>query len=224
MADHSPVWQQVDDYIDNLFIGHDAELENVLAACAAEGLPPIQVSAAQGKMLAVFARMCSAKRILEVGTLGGYSTLWLARALPEGGKIITLEADSKHAAVARKNFANSPLSSRIELHEGEALNTLPTLEGGELFDLVFIDADKKNNPHYYDWARKNTRVGGVIIIDNVIRAGAVIESERSYPAIVGIREANARMAADQGFYATAVQTVGNKGYDGFAIGIVTQPA
>lgn len=213
-------WQAVDDYIDNLFIGDDDELNALLEACAKADMPPIQVSAAQGKMLYLLARVRGAKRILEIGTLGGYSTLWLARALPNDGKIITLEADAKHAKIARENFARSTHSHKIELREGAALDILPQLEGDAPFDMVFIDADKKNNPAYYDWARKLTHTGSVIIIDNVIRAGAVIELERDYPAIVGIREANAKMADDKGIEATILQTVGSKGYDGFALGIV----
>lgn len=221
MTDTPTLWHSVDTYVDDLFIGSDSELDAALAACAAAGLPPIQVSAAQGKMLSVFAQLCSAKRILEIGTLGGYSTLWLARGLAAGGEVVTLEVDPKHAAVARQNFARH---SNIKLVEGDALKTLPTLADGNLFDMVFIDADKRSTPDYYTWARKLTRVGGLIIVDNVVRAGAVIDSARTYPAIMGIREANRLMAADKGFNATILQTVGNKGYDGFAMGVVTQPA
>lgn len=217
MTDNPTLWNTVDSYIETLFVGDDTELNTVLARCADAGLPPIHVSPAQGKMLSVLAQLCHAKRILEVGTLGGYSSLWLARGMAAGGEVITLEADPKHAEVARKNLAPHP---NITLIEGDALQTLPTLAEGAPFDLVFIDADKRSTPDYYTWARKLTRKGSMIIVDNVIRAGAVVDEARTYPAIMGIREANRLMAADKGFNATVLQTVGNKGYDGFAMGVV----
>lgn len=217
------IWTAVDSYIDHQLVPSDEALDAALAACVAEGLPAISVTPSQGKLLHLFARMQCAKNILEIGTLGGYSTIWLARALPAEGRLVTLEADPKHARVATQNIARAGLSSIVELREGKALDTLPELaaEGLEAFDLIFIDADKSNNANYFDWALRLSRKGTLIIVDNVIRDGAVVDSESKDANIQGARRLFERMAAEPRVMASAVQTVGAKGYDGFAIALVT---
>jgi len=216
------VWTAVDKYITGLLVPSDTALEAALQASSAAGLPRIQVSPAQGKLLHLLARACNARQILEIGTLGGYSTIWLARALPAGGRVITLEADAKHAGVARANFAVSGLAGVIQLRLGPALETLPKLaaEGRGPFDLIFIDADKANMREYFDWALKLSRAGSVIIADNVIRNGAVLDAASGDANIQGVRRFNERLAAEKRVSATEVQTVGSKGYDGFAIAVV----
>jgi predicted O-methyltransferase YrrM len=192
-------------------------------------LPPINVTPAQGKLLHLLARMQGARNILEIGTLGGYSTIWLARALPPGGRLITLEYEPKHAEVARANFAAAGLSDKIELRLGRAIETLPELEreGGRPFDLVFIDADKPSTPEYFKWSLKLTRPGGVILVDNVIRKGAVVDgatpredSDGERENIAGIKRFLGMAGAEPRVSVTAIQTVGGKGYDGFAIALV----
>lgn len=213
------LWSEVDAYICERLVPDDEVLRDVLAACVAAGLPPIAVSAAQGQMLHLFARMVGARRILEIGTLGGYSSIFLARALPDDGHLVTLEVDPHHADVARANFGRAGLSSRIDLREGPALETLPRLaeEGAGPFDLVFIDADKPSNPDYLTWALRLTRVGSVIVCDNVVRDGAVTQAGSADPRIHGVRQLFDLVAGDPRLSATAVQTVGAKGYDGFAL-------
>jgi len=185
-------------------------------------LPAIQVTPTQGKLLHVLARLVGARNILEIGTLGGYSTIWMARALPPGGHVLTLEADMKHAEVARKNFDRAGLGSVIALRFGPALETLPKIaaEGREPFDLVFIDANKSPMAEYFGWALKLSRRGSVIVADNVIRDGAVIDTSSDDPDILGVRRFNARLAAEPRVSATEIQTVGSKGYDGFALAVV----
>jgi predicted O-methyltransferase YrrM len=219
-------WTAVDRYFTDLLHAPDPALDAALADSAAAGLPAINVSPPQGKLLHLLARMQGARRILEIGTLGGYSTIWLARALPEGGRLITLEYDAKHAAVARGNVERAGLSGVVEIRVGAALETLPGIaaEGGGPFDLVFIDADKQNNAAYFDWALRLTRRGSVIIVDNVVRDGGVLDAESADPRIQGIRRGNERIAAERRVSATAIQTVGGKGYDGFAIALVTEDA
>ncbi|MBK7369482.1 MAG: O-methyltransferase [Candidatus Eisenbacteria bacterium] len=197
-------------------------MQAVLAACDAGGLPAIAVSTAQGKMLHLLARLHGAKRVLEVGTLGGYSTIWLARALPEGGRVVTLELDAKHAAVARANFERAGLAHVIELREGAAADSLAALhaEGVAPFDFVFIDADKPGNSVYIDWALKLLRDGGVLVLDNVVRDGAVIDAASDNPAVLGTRAAIERLSREPRVTATAIQTVGAKGYDGFLLALV----
>ena len=216
------VWTAVDKYITDLLVPSDPALEAALQASSAAGLPHIQVSPVQGKLLHLLARACGARQVLEIGTLGGYSTIWLARALPAGGRVITLEADPKHAEVARANFALAGLSSVIELRLGPALETLPKLaaEARGLFDLIFIDADKANMREYFDWALKLSRAGSVIIADNVIRNGAVLDASSSDVDVQGVRRFNERLAAEKRVSATEIQTVGSKGYDGFALAVV----
>jgi len=219
------LWTAVDNYISKLLAPHDQALQDALAASAENGLPEIQVSPTQGKLLQLFARMVNARRILEIGTLGGYSTICMARALPPGGRVLTLEFSSKHAEVARANFVRAGLSSVIEVLVGPALETLPKLAGGghEPFDLIFIDANKSAMAEYFDWALKLSRPGSVIVSDNVVRDGAVIDAASPDADIQGVRRFNERVAAEPRVSATAIQTVGCKGYDGFAI-IVVLPA
>jgi predicted O-methyltransferase YrrM len=216
-------WTAVDNYINDQLIPSDPVLDAALEASTAAGLPAISVTPGQGKLLHLLARLVGAMNILEIGTLGGYSTIWLARALPAGGRLITLEADAKHAKVASANLARAGLTDVVELREGKALDTLPELaaEGLEAFDLVFIDADKRNNPHYFEWALRLSRKGSLIIVDNVVREGGVIEAESKDPNIQGARRLFEMLAADQRVVPTAIQTVGSKGYDGFAIALVT---
>jgi predicted O-methyltransferase YrrM len=216
------VWAAVDKYIMDLLVPSDPALEASLQGASAAGLPPIQVSPAQGKLLHLLVRACGARQVLEIGTLGGYSTIWLARALPAGGRLITLEADPKHAEVARANFLQAGLTGAIELRLGPALETLPKLaaEGRGPFDLVFIDANKSQMPEYFDWALKLARAGSVIIADNVVRDGAVLDASSSDVDIQGVRRFNERLAAEKRVSATEIQTVGSKGYDGFAFALV----
>jgi predicted O-methyltransferase YrrM len=216
-------WTAVDDYFNQLFIPPDAALEAALQATADAGIPAINVAPNQGKLLHLFARMHGAKTILEVGTLGGYSTIWLARALPEGGRLITLELDPKHAKVARANIERAGLADKVEVRVGSAHDTLPLLadEGLPPFDLVFIDADKPSNPVYLEWALKLTRPGSVIIIDNVVRNGGVSDPFSRDANVQGVRQALADIMANPRLSATALQTVGSKGYDGFALALVT---
>lgn len=216
-------WAAVDRYITDMLVPPDPVLDAALAASDAAGLPTIQVAPNQGKLLALLAQVQGARSILEVGTLGGYSTIWMARALPAGGRLITLEADARHADVARSNIAAAGLDGVVEVRLGKALDTLPRLasEGSGPFDLIFIDADKSNNPEYFSWALELSRVGTLIIVDNVIRSGAVIDSTSEDPDIEGTRRLYELMAAEPRVSATAIQTVGSKGHDGLAIALVT---
>jgi predicted O-methyltransferase YrrM len=185
-------------------------------------MPPIAVSAAQGKMLALLAGMIGARNILEIGTLGGYSTIWMARALPPGGRLVSLEVDPRHAEVARKNIAAAGLDHVAEVRVGPALDTLPVLEkeGAGPFDLSFVDADKVNIPAYFDWCVKLSRPGALVVVDNVVRNGAVIDAGSDDPAVKGVRELNEVLASDSRVSATTIQTVGAKGYDGFTLAVL----
>lgn len=216
-------WTAVDRYITDLLVPPDPVLDAVIEACAAAGLPDHQVSPLQGQLLRLLALVQKARTILEIGTLGGYSTIWLARALPPDGVLITLEANSRYAEVARTNIARAGLSALVELRLGRALDTLPQLaaEGRGPFDLIFIDADKSNNPDYLAWALTLSRPGSLIIADNVVRGGAVIDAASADPSVQGIRRFNELLAAEPRLSATTIQTVGGKGYDGFAIALVT---
>ncbi|MDZ8082918.1 MAG: O-methyltransferase [Nostoc sp. DcaGUA01] len=215
-------WTAVDSYLTDLFVPSDPVLDAALEASAAAGLPPHNVSPNQGKLLLLLAQLQRARTILEIGTLGGYSTIWLARALPSDGYLITLEADAKHAEVAQKNIARAGLNEVVELRLGQALSTLPQLaaEGRSPFDLIFIDADKPNNPDYLAWALKLSRRGSLIVADNVVRNGAVIDIDSSDASVQGVRHFNELLASEPRLSATALQTVGSKGYDGFAIALV----
>jgi predicted O-methyltransferase YrrM len=211
-------WKNVDGYLAGLLANADPALDAAQAAAADAGLPAIEVSPLQGKLLHILARIVGARRILEIGTLGGYSTIWLARALPPGGRLVTLEAEPRHAEVARGNLARAGLADRVEVRVGPALATLPEIEGP--FDLFFLDADKRGNAAYLDWAIRLSRPGSVIVCDNVIRRGRVADPGTGDPAVDGIRAFFDRLAAEPRLTATAVQTVGAKGWDGFAIAVV----
>jgi predicted O-methyltransferase YrrM len=213
------LWTALDDYFVSALAPSDAVLDQALADSKAGGLPPINVAPNQGKLLQLLAATIGARRILEVGTLGGYSTIWLARALPADGKLISLEFSPHHAEVARANLARAGFADLVEVRVGPALDSLPGVQADtkEPFDLVFIDADKRNNPHYFTWALKLTRPGGLIIVDNVVRGGAVLQAESQDPDVLGVRQVIALMAAEPRVSATAIQTVGSKGHDGLAI-------
>jgi predicted O-methyltransferase YrrM len=215
-------WTAVDRHLTALLVPSDPELEGTLRANAAAGLPPHDVSPTQGKLLHVLALASGARRILEIGTLGGYSTIWLARALPPDGRLVTLEADPKHAEVARGNLARAGLAGIVELRVGRAADTLPRIaaEKAVPFDLIFVDADKASNAQYLAWALELSRRGSVIVVDNVIRNGAVIDETSSDPGVVGSRRVLELLAAEPRVRATAIQTVGSKGWDGFAIAVV----
>jgi predicted O-methyltransferase YrrM len=215
-------WTAVDNYITDLFLPPDPALEAALHASAEAGLPSIQVSAAQGKMLHLLARALGARKILEIGTLGGYSTIWLARALPPGGSLITLEAEPKHAETARANIARAGLSGMVELRLGRAQETLPQLlaEGRGSFDLIFIDADKPGYSTYLGWSLRLARPGTLIIADNVVRKGQVAAPSGGDANVEGIRAFNKALAAERRVSVTEIQTVGSKGYDGFALALV----
>jgi predicted O-methyltransferase YrrM len=216
------LWTAVDRYIVESLIPRDPILDEVLRANAAAALPSIDVAPSQGKLLHLLARMQGARRILEVGTLGGYSTIWLARALPSGGKLITLEAAPKHAEVAKANIQRAGLSSLVELRLGPALESLAQLHKEEAapFDFIFIDADKPNNPGYLEWAIRLSHPGTVIILDNAIREGAIIDSADPDPKVHGVRRFFEMVHSNPRLDATAIQTVGSKGYDGFVLLLV----
>jgi predicted O-methyltransferase YrrM len=214
------VWTAVDEYIAEHLVPADAALEAALGATAQAGMPDIGVAPTHGKLLHLLARMRGARAILEIGTLAGYSTIWLARALPPGGRLVTLEFDPRHAEVARANLARAGLADLVEVRVGPALDTLPELTGP--FDLVFIDADKVNNPEYVRWALRLARPGSVIVVDNVVRGGSLLDKDGDDPAVRGTRSLYETIAAEPRLTATAVQTVGVKGYDGFLVALVTE--
>jgi predicted O-methyltransferase YrrM len=219
------LWTDVDRYIADLLVGPDPALDAAMADSAAAGLPPISVTPNLGKLLLILARMQQARAILEIGTLGGYSTIWLARALPPGGRMITLEADAKHAQVARANIARAGLGGLVEVRLGKALDTLPKIaaEKPGPFDLIFIDADKANIPDYFAWALKLSRKGSLIVVDNVVRKGNVIDAASTDLDVQGVRRFNEILAGERRVIATEIQTVGSKGYDGFAVALVAEP-
>lgn len=210
-------WTAVDAYFAQALMPADPVLDAALAASRDAALPAINVAPNQGKLLHLMARMMGARNILEIGTLAAYSTLWLARALPADGRLVTLEADPAHAVVARANIARAGLDRVVDLREGKALDTLPALTGP--FDFVFIDADKTNNVHYFEWALKLSRPGAVIIVDNVVRDGKVLDPEAE-EKVQGVRRLAERLAGDSRVSATALQTVGGKGWDGFILAVV----
>jgi predicted O-methyltransferase YrrM len=216
-------WTAVDRYINDTLLTPDPALDAALKASTDAGLPLINVTPNQGKLLQLLALTQGARNILEIGTLGGYSTIWLARALPVGGCLITLEFDPKHAEVARANIARAGLADVVDLRVGPALETLPHLaaERRAPFDFIFIDADKENYPSYFTWALKLSRRGTLIVADNVVRNGAVIDAASNDPLVQGVRRFNELLAAERCVTATAIQTVGSKGYDGFALAVVT---
>lgn len=221
-----PRWHAADDYLESQFTVEDEVLVSARKESEAAGLPPIAVSPLQGKFLHVLARLIGARRALEVGTLGGYSAIWTARALGPGGRLVSLEISPEHARVAGANLARAGLDEVVEVVVGPALETLPGLarsEGEASFDMAFIDADKPNNPAYWQWALRLVRPGGLVVVDNVVRAGQVADGASTDAAVVGSRQVIQAMATAPGAVATALQTVGNKGYDGFAIAVVGVP-
>jgi predicted O-methyltransferase YrrM len=217
MTTQQEIWSAVDGYITGTLVPSDPALDAALETAAAAGLPAINVAPNQGKLLHLLARLKGARRILEIGTLGGYSTIWLARALPAGGRLITLEVDPKHAEVAAGNIGRAGLADVVEVRLGPALETLPNLEGP--FDMVFIDADKPSNADYFAWALRLTEPGGLIVIDNVVRGGAVVEAGSRDANVAGVRRLNEMIAAEPRVSATTIQTVGVKGYDGLTIAL-----
>ncbi|GAA1235203.1 O-methyltransferase [Kitasatospora nipponensis] len=223
MAQHEQQWTAVDEYLDAALVGQDAALTAALEVSARQGLPEIAVTATQGKLLHLLALTVGARRILEVGSLGGYSAIWLARALPADGRLISLEISPAHAAVARANLHEAGLEKVAEVRTGRAADSLAELvdDGAEPFDLVFIDADKPSNPEYVAWALKLTRPGSLIIVDNVVRGGQVADAQSTDPSVLGVRRMHELIAAEPRMEATAVQTVGAKGYDGFTLIRVT---
>ncbi|KUN85989.1 methyltransferase [Streptomyces bungoensis] len=212
-------WDDVDTYFSSRLSPDDDALEAALRESEAAGLPPIGVTAPQGKFLQLLAQIQGARSILEIGTLGGYSTIWLARALPADGRLVSLEYNAKHAEVATRNIARAGLDRVAEVRVGPALESLPKLadENPAPFDLVFIDADKANNPHYVEWALRLTRAGSLIVVDNVVRGGRVVDAASAEPDVVGTRAAIELIATHPRLSGTAIQTVGSKGYDGFAL-------
>ncbi|MCQ1986397.1 O-methyltransferase [Arthrobacter sp. zg-Y844] len=212
-------WEQVEEYLSSRVVRPDDQLKAIVAATGAAGLPTIEVTAAQGKFLMLLARISGARRILEIGTLGGFSTAWLARALPDDGELITCEYEPRHAEVARANLAAAGLLDRVTIRVGAALDTLPDLAEAAPFDLFFIDADKVNNPAYLEWAVKLSRPGSVIVLDNVVRGGSVLDPGGD-DAVQGTRAAVDILGSHPRLDATALQTVGSKGWDGFALAVV----
>lgn len=216
------LWTEIDDHLGSNLLPPDPALEAALRASADAGLPAIHVSPCQGRLLQILAQLTGARNILEIGTLGGYSTIWLARALPVVGRVITLEVSPEYAKVAIANIARANLSNRVDVRVGPALDTLPRLAAERcIFDLIFIDADKVSTAAYFEWALKLCRQGSLIIVDNVIRKGALLDAHSSDPAVQGMRRFVEVLAAERRVTATAIQTVGSKGYDGFAIALVT---
>jgi predicted O-methyltransferase YrrM len=220
MADEA--WSAVDEYVAGLLAPHDEALDAAVRASGEAGLPSIQVSPPQGRLLHLLARAIGAKAILEFGTLGGYSTIWLARALPEDGRLFTLEADPRYAEVARGNVARAGVSDLVDLRVGPALDLLPALEaeGAGPFDLTFVDADKIHTPDYFAWSLERSRPGSLIVADNVVRGGTLAEADSDDPTTAAQRRLHEQIAADPRVDATTIQTVGSKGYDGFTIALV----
>jgi len=217
------IWTTVDNYVSEMLVPPDKALDQALEASADSGLPAIAVAPNQGKFLMLLAHSIKARNILEIGTLGGYSTIWLARALPKGGRVVTLEAVARHAEVARANFKRAGLADVIDLRLGKALDTLPRLaaEKPDPFDFIFIDADKENIPEYFTWSLKLARPGSMIIVDNVIRDGEVVNARSKDPSVKGVRRFNEMLKSETRVSATSIQTVGVKGYDGFTLALVT---
>ncbi len=217
-----PLWTAVDQYLGDLFAQHDEHHEAALKANRKAGLPAIDVSPLQGKFLQFLVHVTQAKRVLEIGLLGGYSTMWMARALPRGGRIVSLEFSPRHAEIASANLKRAGLLNRVDIRVGPALESLPVLakERGGRFDLIFIDADKENNPHYLDWAIKLSHPGSIIVVDNVARHGTVIDARNPAGDIQGTRRCLKMMASNPRLNAFAMQTVGVKGLDGFAAAVV----
>jgi predicted O-methyltransferase YrrM len=215
-------WSAVEQYLVQALTISDPVLDAALADALAGGLPAIEIAPTAGKLLQLLARLCGSRKILEIGTLGGYSTIWLGRVLPPGGRLITLEADEQHAVIARANIARAGLGEIVDIRLGLALDTLPKIqsEGLAPFDFFFIDADKSNNPDYFQWALKLSRPGSVIVIDNVVRDGKILDKTSSDKDIQGVRRLFQVAASETRVSVTAIQTVGSKGWDGFLLALV----
>ena len=221
MAEPTPeTWRRVDSYLTELLVGHDDDLEQAVADQNAAGLPAIEVAPVNGKLLHLIARMTGARRVLEIGTLGAYSTIWLARAVPHDGRIVTIEAEPRIADIARANLDRAGVGDKVEIRLGRAAEVLPTLDGGAPFDLVFIDADKESNTIYLDWAARLGRPGTVVMVDNTVRGGEVANPATENPQIIGVQRGLEMLGRDPRFDATAIQTLDAKGYDGIAIALV----
>lgn len=225
MADLTPEsFQALDAYLTDTLVGHDADLEAAVADQEAAGLPAIEVAPLGGKLLHLLGRLSGARRVLEIGTLGGYSTIWLARALPDDGRVISIEAEPRHAAVARASLERAGVADRVDVLEGRAADVLPTLAAEEAFDLVFIDADKESNTIYLDWAARLGHPGTVVVVDNIGRSGEVADPDTANPQVQGTRRGLEMLGTDPRFDATALQTLDRKGWDGVALAIVTDAA
>jgi len=221
MADPTPGnWRLTDEFLSDALVGHDPALERALAAQRAAGLPAIEVAPVAGKLLSLLARMSGARRVLEIGTLGGYSTIWLARAVGESGRVVSIEAESVNAAVARGSIDAAGLGDRVAIRIGRAAEVLPTLAGSAPFDLVFIDADKESNTLYLDWAARLGRPGTVVVVDNIGREGEIVRDDSADSRVIGTRDGLRMLGEDPRFDATALQTVGIKGWDGIAVALI----
>ncbi|GLO64543.1 O-methyltransferase [Oceanobacillus kimchii] len=220
MKNHS-LWNNVDEYFEEKLLPEDKILNQILENNQAAGLPQIDVAPLQGKLLYLLTKMKSARQVLEIGTLGGYSSIWFAKGVTQNGKVVTLEANQTHAEIARKNIENAGFKQTVQVLVGNAIDTLPTLENaGESFDVIFIDADKQNNPKYLEWALRLANEGALLIADNVVRNGEVIDQKSEDERIQGLREFMNMLENEERIESTAIQTVSSKGYDGFVIGIV----
>ena len=221
MSDPTPeLWRRVDAYLTETLVGHDPGLEHAVADQRAAGLPPIEVAPVNGKFLHLIARISGARRVLEIGTLGAYSTIWMARGIPSDGQVVTIEAEPRIAAIARANLERAGVAEKVEVRLGRAVDVLPTLEGAEPFDLVFIDADKESNTIYLDWAARLGRPGTVVVVDNTVRGGEVANPATENPQIIGVQRGLEMLGRDPRFDATALQTLDLKGYDGVALAVV----
>jgi predicted O-methyltransferase YrrM len=214
------VWRRVDAYLTDTLVGHDPSLERAVADQNAAGLPPIEVAPVNGKLLNLLARISGARRVLEIGTLGAYSTIWMARGIPDDGQIVTIEAEPHIAEIARANLERAGVAGKVEIRLGRGADVLPTLEGADPFDLVFIDADKESNTIYLDWAARLGRRGTVVVVDNTVRGGEVANPATENPQVIGVQRGLEMLGRDPRFDATALQTLDLKGYDGVAIAIV----
>lgn len=216
----SDQWRRVDAYLTDTLVGHDPALEEAVADQNAAGLPPIEVAPVNGKLLHLLARISGARRVLEIGTLGAYSTIWMARGIPDDGRVVTIEAEPRIAEVARANLDRAGVGEKVEIVLGRAADVLPSLEGGEPFDLVFIDADKESNTIYLDWAARLGRRGTVVVVDNTVRGGEVANPATENPQVIGVQRGLEMLGRDPRFDATALQTLDLKGWDGVALAIV----
>jgi len=219
MTEPTPqAWRAADDFLASTLVGHDSALEAALSAQRDAGLPEIEVAPVAGKLLNLLVRISGARRVLEIGTLGGYSTIWMARGVGDGGAVVTIEAEAAHAAVARASIDAAGVGERVDIRVGRAADVLPSLVGG--FDLVFIDADKESNTIYLDWAAKLGHPGTVVVVDNIGREGEIVDADSGDSRVIGTRDGLRMLGEDHRFDATALQTVGVKGWDGFALAVL----